>query len=320
MTATDGFATSLLSSAPTIDAPHATETAVESQHRAPWRLLVATALPAGLVGAIYATTFRDLAAAWDIDPNYSHGYAVPIVSLLFAWRIGQSFGWPTRSEVQRRPWLLGLSALIVGLALHVAAQFVSNLFFDVVSLVCVLRGTILCLGGQSAARAFGFPVWFLIFMAPLPMAWYQPVAVLLQQIVSGISTWFLNVTTVPAFQEGFRIHLPGYTMEVGEACSGLRQLTAVVALAAAIGHLSGRRAWFGWTLAILSLPIAVLANGLRVMVSGHVMLLFGPEWAEGIYHTLEGMVLVAVAGALVAATAWLLNRIANRLNKSRAIN
>ncbi len=264
---------------------------------------------AGAIGVIYARAWPELIRVWDIDPNYSHGYIVPVASLAFAWLAWQQAGSPVRRVVGVWPTTKGITEVLVGLALHIPAWFLGNLLLDVLSLICVLRGLLLILGGSEANRAYGFAALFLIFMAPLPMRMYQPLAIMMQQWVSGISTEFLTICNIPAYREGYYIHLPGYTMEVGEACSGLRQLTAVLALSVAIGHLSQKTTLYRWSLALLSVPIAIFANCLRVMITGLILIAFGPEWAEGVYHTLEGLVIVGLAAILVVGAAWGLNKI-----------
>lgn len=259
-----------------------------------------------LIAALYWDTFRRLAAIWDIDPNYSHGYIVPLVSAAIGWTAWKRHGNPFGRSVGTGVVALGSVEIVLALGLHMVSTLFQSLLFDVVALILMLRGILLVWGGREASRQFAVATLFLIFMAPLPVAWYQPVAIVLQQVVSSISATMLDICGVPAYREGYFVFVPGYTMEVGEACSGLRQLTAVLALAVALAYFSQRGRWFGWTLALLSVPIAVVSNCIRVMLTGLIMMWFGREWAEGVYHTLEGLVIVALAAALVVGAAWIL--------------
>jgi exosortase len=175
--------------------------------------------------------------------------------------------------------------------------------------VLVLLGLIAAAGGREGMRGNAFAAAFLIFAAPLPAAVYQPAAILMQQLVSGVSQELLQLGGIAVYREGYLLHVRGLTMEVGEACSGLRQLTAILALAVAIGYFSGRGGWYTAVLGLLSIPVAVVANCLRVTMTGYTMLWFGKEFGEGLYHTLEGLVMVAVAAAMVAGVAWLLAQV-----------
>jgi exosortase len=257
-----------------------------------------------LAAAIFWPLFPELASVWNQDPNYSHGFLVPLASLAFAWLAWREKGWPESSFVDRRTCADGFVQLVFGLVLHVAMRFTRNLFLDVVALVCVLRGLLLILGGREAGRSYSFSALFLIFMAPLPIHWYQPIAIRMQQLVSRISTFLLDAVGVPVYQEGYYIHLPGSTMEVAEACSGLRQLVAILALGVAIGHLSGRGRWFSWTLGMVAIPIAVIANCVRVVLSGLILITFGREWGEGVFHTLEGLAIVGLSAFILVGVAW----------------
>ncbi len=269
----------------------------------------------GLLVPIYGTTFIELARVWDIDPNYSHGFVVPFACLLIAGWAWSQHGGPLRRHVTGGTVVLGVGILLTGLLLHFIARFIGLLLLDVVSLICVLAGLLRVWGGKRAAKTFGLAAMFLIFMAPLPIAWYQPLAVAMQQLVSSISTEFLTTCGVPTYREGYLIHLPGYTMEVGEACSGLRQMTAILALSVALGYFSNRGPWYRWSLALLSLPIAVGANCLRIMLTGLILLYLGREWADGVFHTLEGLVIVGVAACIMLVTAWLLGKLADRFHR-----
>jgi exosortase len=261
---------------------------------------------------LYWPTAVELVRVWSVDPNYSHGFIVPVVSLLFAGLAWKRFGIPIRGHVAAGTVTLGAMEILLGLGLHILGWMLGHLLFDVLSLVCVLRGTLLVLGGADANRAFGFAALFLLFMAPLPMAWHQPLAIELQQIVSGLSAYILEACGVATYREGYVIHLSVYSMEVGAACSGLRQLTAVLALGVALGHLANRGAWFTGVLALVSLPVAIVANCARVVITGIIAVLFGPKWAEGVFHTLEGLAVVALAALLIVGVASGLARFHDR--------
>ena len=212
-------------------------------------------------------------------------------------------------------------ALLIGfgLVVHVCMWFMKNLFLDVLSLIIVLRGMVVMWGGMEAARIFNFSILFLIFMAPLPIPWYQPVAIFMQQLVSHVSTATLKLCGMPAYQEGYYIYLPGYTMAVAEACSGLRQLFAILALGVVVGHLSGRGPRFRWIVGLAAIPIAVLANCFRVVCSGFILMAFGPKWAEGFFHVVEGLVIIAISAGLLIALAWGLARLEDRSADGRSI-
>lgn len=283
-----------------------------SSHIGNRNALLAVAASLGLIVAIYWPTLLELTAMWNIDPKCSHGPLVPLVALYLGWHTWRHARGEVVNSHAARDVRLGMIQASLGLVLHLLAEVFNSPLFDVVSLVCLLRGGVIVVAAAEWNRRLACPIWFLLFMAPIPATWHQAVAVKLQQAVTWISTQLLELSGIPAFAEGYRITLPGYVMEVGDACSGLRQLTALVAVAIAAGHLSRRGSWFTISLGILSLGIAVAANCVRVTVTGFTLAWLGRDWAEGAFHTLDGLVLMGLATALVFATAHGLGRLIDR--------
>lgn len=270
--------------------------------------LVGYGLAAVACGLIFRQTLVQLPGVWNVDPNYSHGFLVPIAFVLFAARQWKLHGPPVSGSATAADVVAGTIRIAAGLSVHLVGFLFDVMFFDVVGLVLVLGGVTVLIAGKRRYRHYAFPLWFLVFMAPLPGTWYQTLAIAMQQVASAVSAFIFSVFDVPAYREGCTITVPGYRMEVGAACSGLRQLAAIVALSLAVGHLSRRTAAFKWALGLLSIPIAIAANCIRVTLTGFILMSFGREWAEGVYHTLEGLAIVAVAAVLILLTAWWLSR------------
>lgn len=267
------------------------------------------AVPLLAVVAIYWSTFKQLITVWDEDPNYSHGFVVPFFALGLAWVAYQRTNLlPAGNTASRSNLIWGSIEIACGLALHIGCIFLGKvgLFLDVAALIFILRGIVLALGGSTANAAYGFPMLFLIFMAPLPAPVYEPIARSLQYVASVTASNMLELTGIAVLREGYVIHVPGHQMEVAGACSGLRSLTAVLALALAIGYLSGRGMPYRWALALLAAPVAVAVNCLRVYGTALIMLTWGPQWATGEAHEREGMVMVGVAALVLVGLAWLL--------------
>jgi exosortase len=139
------------------------------------------------------------------------------------------------------------------------------------------------------------------------------VALVLQNFASIVAVSLFDVTGIAALREGVRITIPNsvpgesaHIMEVGAACSGLRSLTAILALAVAIAYLSGRRMWYRAVVVLMAAPVAIAVNCIRVFGTGLIMLYIGPQWATGDAHEQQGMVMVGVAAAILAFVAWIL--------------
>ncbi|HTN77131.1 MAG TPA: exosortase/archaeosortase family protein, partial [Pirellulaceae bacterium] len=264
------------------------------------------------VVALYIPTFIRLVKFWWVDPDYSHGFLVIPASLFFcgiAWqRFQTEAAHHQLAATDSRGVIWGALEIALGFVLHLLGLAFDFYLVDVISLICILRGTLLLVAGPAWNRAFAFPALFLIFLAPLPPVAHQKLAIFMQQSVALVSTTILDACGVPIHRQGYLMHIPGYTMEVGEACSGLRSMMAILALAVAIGFLVNGSQRYCWILTMLALPIAGAANCLRVVLTGIIMLTLGREYAVGVYHEMEGMVLEAIAAGILVTVAFALLR------------
>lgn len=275
-------------------------------------LLMGAAILAGLAFAYYDTMVL-LVTRWNSDPNYSHGFLVPIVSIYLAIQAVNEHAQRQRSllPAANRGVLIGSTLAIVGLLIQVVTVLLPSLIVQSFSLLVVLAGLILLIGGRVWWSLLWPSLLFATFMVPLPSAIYSRIAFPLQLFVSHLSSVVLEIFGIPVHRDGNLIHLPGQVMHVAEACSGLRQLTAFIAICTCAALLMQRPRWYRTILLVSSIPIAVLINILRVTGTG-LLLRFGDStWTEGSLHTLEGLVMVGLGLAVlrfeVAVLDWLLD-------------
>lgn len=257
--------------------------------------IVGAAGCAAILALMYASNLRHFVQTWSTDENYSHGFLVPLLSLYFAREASR------RGPVVRRggEWLglgfLGLSVLARLATVVVPVGMVGDLGFLLgVAGICAL------IAGRGALARYGFAIGFLVFMVPLPVALYTTLASPLQRIVSGLGSSVLNAVGIPVLCEGNMMTLPGdVRMFVAEACSGMRQLTGFLALTTAVAYLSDRPRWYRAVLVASSVPIAMTANVLRVTMTGCIMYHLDPKYASGQFHTIEGLLMMAVGLGLL---------------------
>lgn len=258
------------------------------------------------LAVLYRDTAVQLVETWETDPNYSHGYLIPLGFAYFAYSAWKRVGAPFRDVVPREDMWLGVFEVVLGFGVHIVGWYISQPLFDILGLVFILRGLCLVMGGKEVNQAYGFAAIFLLFAAPLPMAVYQPLAVFLQELVSIVSTFVLELFQVPVYREGYRLQLPNYYMDVGPACSGMRQITAFLALGVILAHVSDRGWAYKIVVGLLGLPIAIATNCVRVVLTGFILLLAGPKWAEGVFHTIEGLLMLALGTVLMVTAALFL--------------
>ncbi len=255
-----------------------------------WLALVLTAL----VGILYGPVFRVLVTQWWEDPNYGHGFLVPVFSGYFLWRDRERW-----LKAATEPANAGLLVMIFAVAMLILGTMGAELFLSRLSLLLLLAGIIIYLRGWGMLRALAFPLSFLILMIPLPGVIYYELTFPLQLLASRFAGDLLELLSVPVLREGNLLVLPNYTLEVVEACSGIRSLMSLAALAVAYGFLAERRHWVRFLLVMLMVPIAILSNGMRVTVTGLLTYYISPGLAEGFFHEFSGLAIFFTAMILM---------------------
>jgi exosortase len=257
-----------------------------------------------LLLALFWERLGELAACWQDDPNYSHGFLVPAVSAFLAYRVYQRQGTPRRGN-----GTAGLSWIVIGCLLHVGAVLVWWPPLDYLALVALLFGAAVAVGDREWARGFVFPIFFLFFMFPLPASLVDWLAVWLQDNVTGLATNVLDLL-IPSTRQGNFIQVAGQApVEVGEACSGLRQLVAFAALACILVHLAGRSLVYRLLLVLVAPLVAIVSNLLRVLLMCLIVRYWGGYWISGVYHDLWGLLTMLLGLGLYLALAWWLAKI-----------
>jgi len=258
----------------------------------------------GLVVALYAPVLSRLVVQWWQDPDYGHGFLVPLFAGYVLWR--ERDRW---QKVPLQPSNWGLLGMAGAIGLLVVGTLGAELFVSRFSLLALLGSMILYLAGWRMLRAVAFPLGCLLLMIPLPTLIYNQVTFPLQLLASRFAATCLEVVRVPVLREGNLLFLPNYTLEVVEACSGIRSLMSFVALAVVYGYWVESRRWLRVVLVLLVLPIAVISNGLRVVGTGLLTYSFGPEAAEGFFHLFSGWLIFLTALVMMFGTYGLLRRL-----------
>ena len=163
----------------------------------------------------------------------------------------------------------------------------------------MLAGLVLFLGGWRHLRTLAFPLAFLLLMIPIPAIVFNQVAFPLQLLASQFGTQLLGTLGIPVLREGNVIVLARTSLEVAEACSGIRSLISLLTLGIVLGYFSDRRRWVRVAVAIATVPVAIVTNGLRVAGTGVAAHYYGPRAAEGFLHAFSGWLTFAVAIVIV---------------------
>lgn len=267
--------------------PVARPTSVAEPLRFPvWQIVVLTVLLLWL----YLPTLTRLVEQWWQDPNFSHGFFVLPFSAFVVWQ--------DRTTLRRlipRPSWWGLPLLGSGLVLLVLGQMGAELFLSRFSFLIVTAGLIVFFLGWNFFRALLFPWGFLLLMIPIPALVFNQITFPLQLLASKVASTVLPWLGVPVLREGNVIVLPAMPLEVAEACSGIRSLMSLATLAVMYGYFMERSNAVRVLLALASLPVAVAANGLRVVGTGLLVQYWDPDKAQGFFHEFQGWLIFVVS-------------------------
>jgi len=261
-------------------------------------------LIAGLVIFLYQEVLWGMGSDWNNNPDYSHGFLVPFLSAYFIWE-----RWDALTKERPAPTIWGIGLLALGLLSLVVGLIGAELYVQRMSLLAVLSGLVLLILGWKFLWLLSLPIGFLIFMIPLPAIVVNAIAFPLQLFAAQTASFCLFSLGIPVLREGNLIILASTTLEVAEACSGLRSLLSLLALGTVYGYFSQDVMWKRWMLVVLSVPIAIIANAFRVSGTGILAHYFGAESAEGFYHTFEGWLVFVVAFVLLFICGVVLGKI-----------
>jgi exosortase len=270
------------------------------------RLVLWPAILLSLLLLLYGPILRFLVLQWWSDPDYGHGFFVPLFSgyVLYQERNRWMNG-------EAKPSNFGFLVMLGAIGLLLVGSLGAELFLSRVSLLVLLAGMILFLAGWRVLRAVSFPLAFLLFMIPIPVIIYNQITFPLQLIASRFATFWLEAARVPVLRDGNVLLLSNYSLEVVEACSGIRSLLSLIALAVAYGHFAEPRRWVRYLLVMLMVPSAIVSNAMRIMGAGLLARKFGPGAAEGFLHTFSGWVIFMTALCLMLACHWILRHVGN---------
>jgi exosortase/archaeosortase family protein len=235
----------------------------------------------GITLWLYWSILIHLVGQWWQNPNFSHGFFVPLFSALLIWQERDRL-----ATFPLRPSWAGLAIALVAMCTLIVGQLGAELFLSRFSLLMLLAGIIVLFGGWAYFRALLFP-WALL--------------------ASRVAALVLPLLGVPVLRAGNVIHLPAMTLEVAEACSGIRSLMSLIALTIIYGYLMEKRLWVRWVLALASIPIAVAANSVRIIGTGLLVHYWNPDKAQGYFHASWGWIIFVISLVMLYGLHQLIN-------------
>lgn len=257
-----------------------------------------------IMTVVYAPVIPSLIADWSHDPNYSHGFLIPVLSGYFLWE--------KRAELARSrvsPSNMGLLVIIVSLSMLIVGYAGTEYFTMRSSLIFLIAGLVLYWFGWAVLKAAYLPIGFLLFMIPLPYIVYDSIAFPLKLFIAKFSVISLKLMGIVVWREGNIIQFPQTVLEVADACSGLRSLMSLLALSVAMAFLTQKTVKKRLILIFMALPIAIFTNMLRVIGTGVLAQFYGAAAAEGFFHEFAGLAVFSLALVLLILIGALLRRV-----------
>jgi exosortase len=279
----------------------------EERTRALWQWAIP--LLGALVILLYFPVLQGLIKQWWNEPDFSHGFIVPVFAGYVVWLTRKRW-----QAIPPQPDDKGVFVIVVALCMLLAGSVAAVLFVSRLSMVVLLLGIVLYLAGREMVSALAFPLGYLLLMIPPPEIIYNQITFPMQLWASKVAFVFLQWVHVPVLLEGNILLLPNYSLEVAEACSGIRSLLSLIALAVAYGYIAEKRGWLRVVLVVMTVPVAILSNSLRVFGTGLATYWVGPEWANGFLHEMSGFVVFFVAAGFIVVVHWIITMLLRQRN------
>jgi exosortase len=268
--------------------------------------LAATAI---VFAVLFAQPFSNTALTWWNDPEAGHGLLLAPLAFFLAWRRG--------TEADSAPGhITGIAILIVAVAIRYVAALAADAFLARSAMFLALAALVIYVWGMRQVIAWWLPATLLALSVPLPDAVLGSLALPLQLKASSLGAALLSWRGLPVQLDGNVIRLPGHDLFVTEACSGLRSLTALLSIGVLLGGVLLKSPWARVAIIALAIPVAVVLNGVRVFITGFLVVFVDPSLADGFTHITEGWLMFLVAFAILTVITWFVVRIERRLTRT----
>lgn len=259
--------------------------------------LASYALTATMFVLLFAKPAQLLGDAWWNDPNNGHGLLLAPLSLWFAFKSGIH----ADAKPQR---MFGLAIIVAAVLFRYASDLAAELFVMRGSMILALAGLTVWYAGFRQLLRWWLPFTLVSLCVPIPEVVLNSVALPLQFTASKLGAALLKWRDIPVMLQGNVIRIPGQSLFVAEACSGLRSLTALISLGVLLGAMFLEKWPSRLLLVILTIPIAILINGFRVFLTGFLVLYVSSDMGKGFMHTSEGMLMFGAAFVVTALVTW----------------
>ncbi len=239
---------------------------------------------------LYGNVLTGLVRAWRTNDDYSHGFLVAPLCAYLVWERRHRL-----AALEIRPSLAGLAIVVLSLLVFVTGELGAEMFLARVSLIGVVAGSVMFVLGPAHTRILALPLGLALLAIPLPAILFNRLAFPLQLMASRVAETSLSAFDVPVLREGNLIFLATATLEVAEACSGIRSLMSLLTLGIVYGYFTETSVPRRVILATAMIPIAIIANAARVAGTGFIAHFAGGAAADSFFHFFAGWLVFMAA-------------------------
>jgi exosortase len=254
-----------------------------------------------LLGFIYHRNLAWLWSSWMVNPDYSHGPLIPLISAFIVY-----LKWKDLRTLPQSSGTGGLVLVAAASALLFASIRMQVNFLQSYALILTIAGIVWSVYGRNVFRSLVFPIFFLIFMVPFWGTVIDKVGNVLKILSSVTSHQIIKLLGFPIYREGVILQLSRGSLEVADPCSGIRSLISLLAVGAVLAYFARTTLPKKFLITALAIPFAFLWNTVRVVVFGVILETTGVMIADGFWHTFTGIAVFALALiSLIAMNKWI---------------
>ena len=255
-----------------------------------------------------------MVTTWLGHSDNTHALLVPLISLYFAWNKRKEL-----ADVETTGSAWGGIFLTMSLLVYLVSYIGGIAFISRLMIVSSLVGLVWNCFGWQALRVLAFPLGFLVFMVPVPDSLLGLVSFPLQMLATKISAWVIKICSIPVYREGNMLYFVQTQLEVAEACSGIRSIMALTMLSVLLAYMSNHSWRYKAFLVVCAIPVAMLANILRVSGTGILAHFFGDKVARGFLHEFSGLVVFAFGFFVLISLSRILESVSQLKKGNRLI-
>jgi exosortase len=265
-----------------------------------------------LVLSLYYSEIISMVADWSAKKEYSHGFLIPLISVYIIWRKRMQL-----KNAHINPEAKGMLILLSGLMLLVLGDIGFEPFTRRFSMIVTFIGIIFFLLGRDVVRIILFPVGYLIFMIPLPYILIKTIAVNLRLVGARLTYLSLDSMGVPIVNDGVRLELPNISLTVGDLCTGVLSIIAILALSVLYAYITQKHILSKMILVMLAVPMAIFSNIIRLIMTVGLVYVYGEKVLGNVIHQFHGTVNFTITVILLVIAGNFIKKIDSSLLKKR---